>query len=110
MSPRIVQIADLNDLLRTTFLTGKVVFTQGIAALSEGDRAAVLTAVREFRDFTPDNDPNGERDFGSIELEQVGRVIWKIDYYDPDYRCHSPDPVDPQVTRRVLTIMLAEEY
>ena len=35
MSPRIVQIADLNDLLRTTFLTGKVVFTQGIAALSE---------------------------------------------------------------------------
>jgi len=32
MSPLHIRIADLNDLLRTTFLTGKVVFTEGVRA------------------------------------------------------------------------------
>ncbi|MGE3146302.1 MAG: DUF3768 domain-containing protein, partial [Pseudorhodoplanes sp.] len=66
--------------------------------------------VREFAAFTPDNDPLGEHDFGAIEQDGVGTVFWKIDYYDPDYRCHSADPADPKVTRRVLTILLADEY
>jgi hypothetical protein len=74
------------------------------------DREAIITKVREFSTFTPDHDPYGEHDFGAIEQESVGTVFWKIDYYDVDYECGSPDPADPKVTRRVLTIMLAEEY
>jgi hypothetical protein len=105
-----LSIAGLNDLLRTTFLTGRVVLTEGIASLPPEDREAILTAVRTFKDFTGDNDPHGEHDFGSIDHPGVGRVFWKIDYYDPSYTWGSDDPADPAKTRRVLTIMLAGEY
>ena len=53
--------------------------------------------------------PYGEHDFGSVDLNG-GRYFWKIDYYDNDLTAHSPDPADPDVTRRVLTIMCAGEY
>jgi hypothetical protein len=35
---------------------------------------------------------------------------WKIDYYDRKLEFHSPDPADPVVTLRVLTIMRADAY
>ncbi|MCB1499024.1 MAG: DUF3768 domain-containing protein [Bauldia sp.] len=104
------RVTELNDLFRETFLTGRVVLTEGIRALSPEDREDVITYVRGFDGFTSDNDPYGEHDFGAFNLPGVGRVFWKIDYYDTDYRCLSPDPSNPQVTRRVLTIMLADEY
>lgn len=103
-------IDELNDLLRTTFLTGTVILTPGIRALPDAVREEVITKVRTFDDFHPDNDPHGEHDFGSISDPDAGTVFWKIDYYDRDLRFESPDPADPKVTRRVLTIMLAEEY
>jgi hypothetical protein len=37
-------------------------------------------------------------------------IMFKIDYFAQDLSMHSPDPADPSVTRRVITIMLAEEY
>lgn len=49
-------------------------------------------------------------DFGTIEVDGVGRIFWKIDYFDSCYEYGSEDPTDPAATRRVLTIMRAEEY
>jgi hypothetical protein len=37
-------------------------------------------------------------------------IFFKIDYFDKALASHSPDPADPSVTERVITIMLAEEY
>ncbi|HSU55240.1 MAG TPA: DUF3768 domain-containing protein [Candidatus Dormibacteraeota bacterium] len=73
------------------------------------DLEQILAKVRSFDQFNEDNNPFGERDFGALEHEGE-RIFWKLDYYDLDLRNGSPDPADPAVTSRVLTIMLAEEY
>ncbi len=105
------KIRALNDALRTLTGEGRIFFTAGIAALPRDEQAAILDRVFAFTDFTPDNDPHGEHDFGSFE--RAGKtVFWKIDYYDRARTLSfgSPDPADEAVTTRVLTVMLAEEY
>ena len=72
-------------------------------------KANVLTAVRQFSDFTEDNDPHKEHDFGAFEVDGE-RFFWKIDYYDLKLEGGSENPADPSLTTRVLTIMLASEY
>lgn len=109
MSPA-ARIAELNDLLRTTFLTGRVLLTEGIADLPESLQSAIVEKVKRFDAFTPDNDPHGEHDFGSFDMAEVGKVFWKIDYYDPECHGHSEDAADESKTLRILTIMLACEY
>lgn len=103
------KIAHLNDVLRHTFLTGRVVLTSGVQDLPDETRERVLTRVRCFDDFDLGDDLYGERDFGGFEVDGTG-YFWKIDYYDCDLNFLSPDPADPKVTKRVLTIMLADEY
>jgi Protein of unknown function (DUF3768) len=107
-----VRIRELNDELRRTLATsvsGKVVMTQGVAALPEHDLAQLLERVRSFDAFTTDNDPRGEHDFGGVEL--AGQTyFFKLDYYAPDMDGGSEDPADPTKTTRVLTIMRADEY
>lgn len=101
------KIAALNDHARRSFTGCRVIITQGVQALD--DVPSVLDQVRHFDAFTPDNDPYEEHDFGSIH--HAGQtVFWKFDYWDVDLTIHSPDPSDPAVTARVLTIMLADEY
>lgn len=99
----------LNDLLRRYHRGGTVLLTAGIRALDERTLRAVDTAIAAFDAFTPDNDPHGEHDFGAVTVAGE-TVFFKIDCYDLDHANHSPDPSDPTVTRRVMTVMLAEEY
>lgn len=83
--------------------------TAGVSSLPADRLAAVLTAVRDYTDFTPENDPYEEHDFAAVTIDGE-RYLWKIDYYDLDLRYDSPDPSDPAFTQRVMTIMRAEEY
>lgn len=101
-------IAALNDACRAEPGAGWTL-TRGVQPLSAADLAKAVEAVRGFSDFSEDNDPHGERDFGAFEIGGA-RLFWKIDYYDLDLCMASPDPADPAVTKRVLTLMLAEEY
>jgi len=103
------RIRALNDAARRWHADGVMHFAPGIAALHPKEQAAILDRVRTFDDFTPDNDPHGEHDFGSFEHNRR-TIFWKIDYYDLLLHYGSRDPSDPALTRRVLTILLAEEY
>lgn len=108
--PRTQRIAHLNDLARTAMgVASKLVLTPGILALSDADQSAIREAVESFDQFTSDNDPYGERDFGIIRHNGQS-VYWKIDYYDSNLLYGSEDPADPAQTTRVLTLMLSCEY
>lgn len=103
-------VAELNDAFRSTFQTGPVILSKGVASLVEKDRNRVIAMVSRFSEFTENNDPDGLHNFGVCEHANVGKVLWRIDCYDRDYRDTSRDPANPDITRRVLTIMLEEEY
>src|SRR3546814_19263941 len=83
--------------------------TRGIAALGADKIVKIMLAVVSFNAFTPDNDPYKEHDCAILEVDGV-RVLWKIDYYDLAFAGRSPDPADPDLTLRLLTVMLAEEH
>lgn len=102
------QIARLNDQHRARPGVGWVM-TPGVQDLGALAIVQAVAAVTRFCDFSEDNDPHGEHDFGAFEIDGQ-RLFWKIDYYDVDLALASPNPADPAVTRRVLTMMLAEEY
>lgn len=99
----------LNDALRRRGIGGEVFVTREVDMLPDAEVIAILRAVACFDDFTEDNDPWDEHDCAVMSMGRH-RIIWKIDYYDQDMRGLSPDPADPQLTRRVMTIMLASEY
>ena len=104
------EIARRNDLCRTAMgIAGKLFQTEGISALPAADQSAIREKVETFKDFSEDNDPHGERDFGAFE-HNGQRIFWKIDYYARDLMHGSENPADPKQTVRVLTIMLADEY
>jgi hypothetical protein len=109
MTDQTDRIRALNDKLRKLGVGGEIVITSGIHALRPNILVAVIAAVQSFKDFTPSNDPHSEHDFALIEIHGQ-RVMFKIDYYNLNLSGHSPDAGDPTLTRRVLTIMLADEY
>jgi hypothetical protein len=99
----------LNDNFRTTMKGGNVVMTRAVAELPTETLLAVMQGVRAFGDFSEDNDPNGEHDFGNFKVGDL--TIWfKIDYYSKDMESGSEDPADPEKTTRVLTVLFPEDY
>ena len=120
------RIARLNDLARRSMgVACTAIATLGFRSLPDTDQSRVRELIETYDTFDEGNDPHGERDFGTIYQLGDGRwtterpkirddkrerVFWKLDYYDRDLRFASEDAADPAKTRRVLIIMLAEEY
>ncbi len=109
MDPKTIRIRALNDELRQNLAGGVAVMTPGIAALGQEAVARIVKTIAVFDDFCHANDPHQEHDFGSFEADGH-TIFFKIDYFDDTLTYHSPDPSDPAVTKRVITIMLADEY
>jgi hypothetical protein len=99
--------------------------TIGFQSLSDADRIGALSQIIAFANFTGENDPHGEQDFGAVyrlasgewtqqrpqDEKQISEtVFWKIDYYDNALEFGSDAPWDASKTTRVMTIMLASEY
>lgn len=108
---RTSQIRELNDRHRKAIppINGRLLLTQGVNSLPLHDLVKVLELVTDFDEFSPDNDPHGEHDFGAFDHAGV-RYFWKIDYYDLAMEAHSTNPADLALTHRVLTVMRADEY
>ena len=103
VTEQVTQIAELNDAFRRGGFG--VTITSGVKELE--DLAGLLRVVRTFDTFTEDNDPHHEHDFGSV-VWKGEKVFWKLDYYDGnlEYGVH---PLSRKC-RRILTVMLADEY
>lgn len=99
----------LNDHLRTTFTGGLVLVTASVAELDRQQKVRVLLAVREYDEFCAANDPYHEHDLAFFQVDGE-RYFFKIDYFDLTSKYHSPDPADPERTRRVLTIGHHSDY
>lgn len=99
----VLKIAMQNDAFRKAgigyMLTGGVQTVVNLPGL--------LQAIKDYNGFNPDNDPYGEHDFGRLDWHG-DKVFWKIDYYNRGYSA-GEDPLSPDC-KRVLTVMLANEY
>lgn len=114
VSPKAQQIAQQNDAFRRgdPNIPGIRVITAGLDQLLKQldiPQGQLAQTVADFDDFTEQNDPHAQRDFGAFEFHQH-KLFWKIDAYNADYSMGSDDPADLSRTNRVLSIMLAEEY
>ena len=120
------RIARLNDLARSAMgVACTAVATVGFRSLPASDQSRVRELIETYDAFDGDNNPHGERDFGTIyqladgrwtterprlREDERERVFWKLDYFDRQMRFASDDAANPAITRRVLTIMLSDEY
>ena len=102
-------IAIINDNFRKSFIGGEVLLSAGISAMNLEDKANIVALVQNFDNFTPDNNPYSENDFGTFDYKG-NKILWKIDYYDLNHKYMSEDPANPDITNRVLSILLAEEW
>ena len=103
------KIAQLNDAFRQTFIAGRIVLTEGVCALADAEREAVIKKVRAYNDFHQYNDPDKTHGCGGFECQGIS-YFWQFNYYDKQTQdFDSPDPADSERTLRVLTISRTDE-
>jgi hypothetical protein len=106
MTSETEKIRSLNDALRQNFRLGTAIITPGVAALGVAAVARIVKTVAVYDNFCHANDPYEEHDFGAFEADGH-TILFKIDLYEePEVKDSNGEPI----VKRVLTIMLADEY
>jgi len=110
LSPdKLAEIRRLNDAFRTSFRGGQILLTEGVASLPTELVASALLQVSSFKDWTPEIDAHEEHDYLSFDLCNR-EFVFVIQYYDLKLAGPSIDPADPNITKRVATLMLTHEW
>ena len=102
------KIALVNDAFRQNILGVDVRKSPEIAKLTQMAREEIYMALRMYDNFSFYSNPHPERDFGVLTVQQQA-INWQIDYFDNERVGPSPDPSDPALTTRVMTIRTAAE-
>lgn len=109
---RRARIAKLNDEFRADCFHNEykmAVLTAGVNALPTLTQLKAIDRTMSYNDFTPENDPWDEHDFGIVYADGY-KFFWKIDYYDNKLEYMSVNPANTKRTVRCLTLMLQEEW
>lgn len=97
-------IIALNDQLRTTFKGGRVQMTPSVYQLDDRLRGRALSVLARYSKFAADSEHDwGTFIFAGFSFER------HIEYRGKDDGGKSPDPADPDMTLRVLTLYAIED-
>jgi hypothetical protein len=103
------RICRLNDTFRRAFHGSEILLTQQFLTLPPSMRRRAIDAIKACDSFPPEYDIYQEHDLVMVDVD--GTVIYaKIDYYALDMGFPAEDPSDPLATKRVMTIMLSNEF
>jgi hypothetical protein len=103
MDPRAAIIA-LNDQFRTTFKGGRVQMTPSVYQLDDRLRGRALSVLARYSKF----DADSEHDWGTFIFAGFS-FEWRIEYRAANGSGASPDPADPRMTLRVLTLYTMDD-
>ena len=96
-------IAKMNDRLRRTMPTGQLNVELSGLVTSAQDRAKIIKAVRDYRDFDPEIDLTGDHSVGLVIV--TGAVyVFRFTYGDARYN------YGHEVGQRKLSIMHSSEF
>jgi Protein of unknown function (DUF3768) len=101
---RRVKIIELNDQLRTTFRGGRVQMTASVYQLDARLRGRALCLLARYSKFNEESEHDGGVFiFGGYSFE------WAIEYRGKNHTGVSPDPANPEMTFRVLTLYAVDD-
>lgn len=116
MERTVERIAQENDLFRKRIPGphGKFCFSEGVdhflgedLETRKANTKKLFEALAEFNEFSPENDPYGEHDFGAF-FAFGQKFYFKIDYVDPTDGSYMDPKI--QVPYRLMTILFPSEY